>query len=508
MMYGKLANRIKTNKSLSLIIGLIVLWNVYAIFTAFTYAITHDEITFYHKAISSYYKDDFLSLLAHKNEYGYGGFWFSIYTLMIFISEFLTNIDYNVLLKVDSTSTSIYINNLGYIYPLILMKLLNIFSLNVIFYLIIKNYKKHEDNTIFAILFFLITPMFYWSGKFASPDMLSASLIFIGLYIYFYRQKIYLACIILGVSLAIKLSALPILIAIFIYEIIVNFKKLRKESFIPLLKYSIIVYMIFLLLNIYSMVNFVDFIDKLIFYANNHSNHITSIDHLLKSIDYRLFSLSGKAWDLIYIGSLSYFATNTYLIVIFLFLSLFISKKVSINLFFIFAFIVSSVFITRQSVFGWNWFPFIMIFPLLILNTKNNKLSNMILMSFLSLCLIFSFKNIKNEVINKTWQISNLSNFQNNQNEIKKCINKTLESSKIPISQKLNFSEIQLNISGFKSFLQSYWGTKNKYTNGTAILVGDRTSYVLPEIEKEILSKKYTVQQCGFIRIYIIGDYK
>lgn len=476
------------------------------VITIFSYSITHDEITFYQKAISSYYKYDFLNLLAHKNEYGYGGAWFTLYTLMIYISEFLTNLDFSILLKTDSTSMGIYLENIGYMLPLIFMKLINILSLNIVFYILLKHYNNNLDFSIFAIFFFLITPMFYWSGKFASPDILSASLIFISVYMYFYKSRVFLAVLLITISLAIKLSALPVLVALFLYELIFNFFELKNKRFIPLLQYSLIVYVGFIVLNLYIITNFPDFIDTLIFYVNNHSNHITSYSQFISSINHRLFSLEGTAWDLVFFGSLSYFSTNAYLIIGFLFLSLFFSKKLSINIFFILTFIFSLLVIIRQSTYGWNWFPYILLFPLLFLNLKNNKFTKLFIFSFLILSLFYSFQNVRKEIVNKYIQISNLATFKNNKSSIEQCIEDAIESNDFLVKRKLNFSDIQISIFGFQSFLYSKWRVNDKYQSGDVVLVGNRTSLILPRLEFKIKKYKYQSKKCSFINVYLIGE--
>jgi hypothetical protein len=166
-------------------LSLILLWNYYMISRALSYALTYDEVTFYHTALHHFYTSDFIQLFSQKNEYGYGGIWFTIYTFMIYISQLITSLDYYSLVNINSTIMGAQVANIDYLLPIIAMKLISIFAINLMFIIFLKEGKK---NTVsyYGILFMLATPMLYWSGKLASPDILAAVIVSFGFYLYFF----------------------------------------------------------------------------------------------------------------------------------------------------------------------------------------------------------------------------------------------------------------------------------------------------------------------------------
>lgn len=474
---------------------------------AFSYALTHDEVTFYHKALQHYYTSDFLQLFSQKNEYGYGGIWFTIYSFMIYISESITNIDYSSLIKVNSTIMGGQVPNIYSLLPIILMKLINIFSINLMFAVFLKEGKKNII-AYYGILFLLITPMLYWSGKLASPDILAASIVSFGFYLYIFLKKENFAIIIFAIALSIKISVVPIVMTVFIYEIVIRYNVNKKLWLKPILIHVSILIGIFLFLNLYLFINANDYIKTLLFYANNHSNNIQSLTQLLSSSDIRLFRLGGSAWDLIFVGSLFYWATQPIVLLVFFLMSLKQTRNSFIHFLFLILFLISFLFILRQSSYGWNWFPFIMIFPLIFLNLKNTLYTNFLSILFILISLFYSYNNINMEINNKDKQIENIGEYRNNKISIDKCIDSFLNKNKLKPIRTVNYSEIQVGINE-STFLHSYWGLKNKYQLNDFILIGNRTQNNLPQLKNKIKEYNYKSGTCSFINLYfIIGEKK
>ena len=503
----KINHIIKSNLlSFYFILVIILIWNYFMISSAFSYAVTHDEITFYWVAIFNFYNGDFTELLFQKNSYGYGSIWYSLYTFMIYISSLITNINYFSLINFDSTIVGAEIKDIYYILPLIFMKLINIISINMVFIIFLKSFFKNTI-AIYGILFLLITPMLYWSGKLASPDILAASIGFLGVYLYFFSKKIKFSMIIFTIALSIKISLLPIVLVVFLYDISVKYNKNKIEWIKPIITDWIIVVIVFFLLNLYFFTNTKDYIDTLIFYSNNHKNHIANFIELLSSIDIRLFRLGGSSWDLVFFGSLFYWSTQPIVLFIFFIISIKYSKNKFIHVVFFLFFFISFLFILRQSDYGWNWFPFIMIFSLIFLNLKNSKSMHFISIFFIIIGVFYSYENIILEIDNKKSQIENINDYRTNKSEINICIEDFLQNNKLKVGRTINYSEIQVGINN-SSFLYSFWRIKNKYIPNDMILIGNRTNKNLPYLKEKVMSYSYKETNCNFITIYFITGEK
>ena len=483
---------------------IIFIWNYFTINNVLSYSMTWDEATFYKKALQNYYSNDFIALIAHKNEFGYGGGWFSIYSLMIYISELVTGVDYRYLTSIDPSTISSTVEDIRHLLPLIFMKLINVASINSMLLLLLIHYKNNSKLAIYAIITLLSSSMLYWSGKFASPDILVSSAIGIGVYLYLFTNKKLYAFIFMGIAFGLKLTGLPIVLSVLIYELIGNYKNNKSLNFKKLMQYILIVYSVFLILNLFLLTNASAFIDNIIFYSNGHRNHISSLSELISSVDIRLFTEEKPIWDLVYSGSLKFFATSPYFIFGLLFLSPILAKKKTISIFFIFSLLISLLFILRQSEYGWNWFPFIMMYPLLFLNFKDNKYSHKIGLAFITICLIHNFKYINLEVNNNDNHIQNISYFRNNESNIKKEITDFIKKSDFTVLRKLNFAEIGVNIEGYQSFFKSMWIIKDKYKKGDVVLLGKRTESMHPKWKKNLEGYKHLTKKINFISVYLI----
>jgi hypothetical protein len=483
----------------------ILIWNYYAITAAFSYAVTYDEVTFYKKALQHFYMSDFIRLLAQKNEYGYGGAWFSIYSLMIYISQLVTGLDYSFLQHIDSTVIGGQVENTLYLLPLILMKLINILSIDMLFLIFLQAGKKNNIAN-YGGIFLLITPMLYWSGKWASPDILASSIAALGFYLYFFKNKKSFAMVIFALAVSIKVSVFPAILIVFGYEI-VNLIRDRGKRLKGVVNHGLLIIVVFFTLNGYFFINPIDYIETLQFYANNHSNDISTMAQLFSSSDIRLFRLGGSAWDLVFLGSLAYWAIHPIIFIVFFLLSSKNIINIATHLLFIILFIVSFIFILRQSTYGWNWFPFIMIFSLIFLNFRKTAYMHFLSVLFILVGLFYSYENIKLEIRNKSDQIKNINIYRDNKVEINSCIGNFIKTNKLSLGRTVNYSEIQVEINK-SQFLNSYWSMENKYQLNDMILIGDRTQKNLPRLKNEILKYKYREAKCSFISIYFIEGKK
>jgi hypothetical protein len=195
-----------------------------------------DELRFI-KFAEEYGLHDFslVQMFYAPNLEGFGGLWWSLESLSFQIWEsFLPN-----------SSTFSTIASLRFLSILCVTV-----WLGALFYLTIQGAVEQKLVALLAAL----TPMVWWSGKLASPELVSASLLGIGVFLLI-RRKFLFSSILLGVAVGIKISAIAPVIAICSYLVFGKDKEFNLLSFYSKLRFFVVLSCCFIGSNAYIFSN-------------------------------------------------------------------------------------------------------------------------------------------------------------------------------------------------------------------------------------------------------------
>ncbi|CNI61346.1 Uncharacterised protein [Yersinia massiliensis] len=342
----------KINKYLYLA-GLLVLigWGCIYLPPAFSKGYMPDEGWFLKIAVSSFIENGISigNTIFHKNNLGYGGIWWGVYVFVIWMASLIWPIsdltlinnaseaDYRIsLFDVIDKSEAIFNS-------IIIMKALSI-SLFIIFALRLLNRSLIKPENIFGFLILLSTPMIYWSGKIASPELIGVYTLLISILCYIDSKKNHWL-IVSGFSVGLKLTIAPVCAAFFLY---VLYEKRKDVSFREVTFIGFLFFIGLLLANLYAIINPIKFIDPIV----NVSTAFSS-----SPIGRYIYTNPVMFWEGGTYGNLYYWFGSG----ISFFALMVISFRVNIRLglMLLCSFILMLIFISTQPAHNWYWFPVI-----------------------------------------------------------------------------------------------------------------------------------------------------
>lgn len=342
----------KTNKFLYLA-GLVILigWGFIYLPSAFSKGYMPDEGWFLKIAVSSF-ADNGISIentIFHKNNLGYGGIWWGLYVFVIWISSLIWPI--SDLILINNASETDYRMSLfdvidkseAILNSITIMKALSI-SLFIIFALRLLSRSLIKPENIFGFLILLSTPMIYWSGKIASPELVGVYTLLISIVCYIDSKKNHWL-IVAGFSVGLKLTIAPVCAAFFLY---VLYEKRKEISFRTITFIGFLFFIGLLLANLYAIINPIKFLDPIVNVSTAFNSSPIARYIYTKPV---MFWEGGTYGNLYYwFGSgISFFALMV------------ISLRVNIRLGLISlcSFILMLIFIRTQPAHNWYWFPVI-----------------------------------------------------------------------------------------------------------------------------------------------------
>ena|GEM_PF-4849694 len=512
---------------LYLAVASVCLWNVYAIWRVFTLAHVPDEIWFYIVALENYKSESFNPFFA-ENKFAYGGVWFAIYHLMICFSELFSPVSYSSISFLDTSS--LLGENFEYtsIAPLLLMRALSLFSINVVLFLYIRRLRQGEIWAFFSLIFFLSFPMLYWGGKLASPDVLSCVILFLG--IWSFRRHKRRAYIFFGAALAVKLSALPLFALLVIFHLITaiyffvssasfldspNIAKShiyyqRQKLFLDLYVGLTLCLLVFFVCNLYAIAHTEEYLKNIVFFTSAFADEdvFLSWSNFFGGAKARLGNENGQLWDLVNPGGFFYWSSSALVVVLAFFISFYFSKSKINPIFIACAFFATFVFVVRQPAFGWNWFPFIIIFPLLLSFVKINRISIILLILLCALSFFVNFPHMRREISLVYQHDKILSEFLARRSELVAEVNAFLADLGVERRPRiLNLIDIGAVYPNSESYNDSFWRHKDNIRAGDLILLGDRVRNYHEGLLLELQTKfEYSEARWGSIAgIYILN---
>ncbi|HEN3480846.1 hypothetical protein [Yersinia bercovieri] len=374
---------------------MIVIWGWIYLPGVFSKAYMPDEGWFLKIALDSFVQHGISldSTLFHKNDLGYASLWWGLYVTVIWISSLIwpisdltsinnaSEIDYRVSLFDFIDKSEAILNSLT------IMKALSI-SVFIIFSLRLLSRSLIKPENIFGFLILLSTPMIYWSGKIASPELVGVYTLLISIGCYIDSKKNHWL-IVAGFSVGLKLTIAPVCAAFFLYVLYENRKNisLRLIIFIGFLFFTGL-----LLANLYAIINPVKFLDS-----------IANISTIFKPspIAQYVYTKPAMLWDGGTYGNLYYWFGSG--ISFFALMAMSLRVNIKLGLMALCSFVLMLIFISTQPPHNWYWFPVIGIISIpfthvINLNGKSRTIVIILVSIFLIINVIESHRWIKKEI--------------------------------------------------------------------------------------------------------------
>ena len=262
-------------------------------------------------------------------------------------------------------------------------------------YFIYKMYRQNNVSNSFSLLLllcYLTLPMLFFGGKLITPEFYSLFFITFSAYLVFdhnNKSKVF-PWIMLGFTAGMKLTSAPPVIMIYLLKVLSDWRcrdKLFNANFYKMsAKYILLIIIGFLICCPSLIYDYSGFIKNM---SGNGSYNLTSeasIPHLARA----MFTDS-IAWDLVSTSSIN---ENVMSIVTFIILSLIILLNTSFGVFIVYLLSVMSflLMLSINSIFYiWHSFQSVLVIFLpfaYLKNTQQNKLTSIVLYSFLVLTIL------------------------------------------------------------------------------------------------------------------------
>lgn len=386
----------KTNKFLYLA-GLVVLigWGCIYLPPAFSKGYMPDEGWFLKIAVSSFIENG-LSIentIFHKNNLGYGGIWWGGYVFVVWISSLIWPI--SDLISINNASDTDYRMRLfdiidkseAILNSITIMKALSV-SLFIIFALRLLSRSLIKPENILGFLILLSTPMIYWSGKIASPELVGVYTLLISIVCYIDNKKNYWL-VAAGFSVGMKLTIAPVCAAFFLY---VLYEKRREISLRTVIFIGSLFFTGLLMANLYAIINPTKIADPIITLSTAFNS---------SPLSGYIYTKPGMFWEGGTYGNLYYWFGSG--VSFFALMAISLKANIKLGLTALCSFVLMLIFISTQPFHNWYWFPVIGILTIPFTHITNldkkTRITIIILTSmFLIINLIESHRWIKKEV--------------------------------------------------------------------------------------------------------------
>jgi len=341
---------------------LLIIWILAACILASSPAYVPDEAWFLLEALASSQRalidhDWVVQLVFHHNAFGYGSIWWSIYTGMTLVLNGLLDF-----LRFPETLAMIG-ENFGFVKgrfweyaapaqatPMVMMRFLALLSLAAFGELLIRH-ARTATAAFFCTTMLITRPIAWWSGKLASPELLSAALFASGVIFWFILRKATLALLLTSLGIAIKLTVMHIYLVLLVF-VFWDLSRGPSRSQSQLALYGLLCLMVVLLGNLWILHSLKAGIEQLLTlslsFQPNPDWHVQS--------DLLLF-LHSETWEGTKYGSLAYWSGGLLLIAASLIVCMVIDFRLGL---FLLAGGAQYLFMLTQPPHSWYWFPVIL----------------------------------------------------------------------------------------------------------------------------------------------------
>jgi hypothetical protein len=353
----------------------------------------------------------------------------------------------------------------------------------------------------FIPLLVAATPMVWWSGKLASPELVSASLVGMGVFL-LVREKFLASSVLLGLALGFKISAIAPVIAIVVYVIVVQNKKFSLLDSLPKVRFFGTLIITFFASNFYFFTNPGSF-----FRLSSRVNPVIAgqLPSLsVQEIVEKVFVQDEMHWDFVSRNGFIYWIGG-FFSVVFVIVLLVASSNNTFKYLSIFSLIIviGSLLVGNGLDFPWYYFPTISLILTLLASDRSGFKASLYKINYLSrFTLVLA---LTSGLIYSSQENSQVSNNIRDSHEFavqKACIKKqitTLRSDMKVYSMIFPEEEIALDGIAQNSWEASLWLT-NPQDEKVLLAVGARGKAALQRVENIELQ---LMSRCGHYNFYV-----
>ena len=485
--------------------GLLILWLLIAFLFAALPTYVPDEGWFLIEVFASGQRalsnDSWKEILFHDNSFGYGGIWWGFYTAITlflnFFLDFLTSEQAFLFTASDAVEVRNRLfdfANPAMMAPMIVMRWVSLIFFGLFGAALIKNAKSPQAGLI-AVTLLLLAPIAWWSGKLASPELLSGALYGLAIISWFFRRRVGESIVLATLAIGIKLTVMPAYLALIIS---ILWSERRQLTFYMFGKLAAIALLIFLFCNLWLLINPISGIQQVFAYAGMYH----PVGNIWEQFNLIIFSSNGT-WDGTNYGSLDYWSGSIYFLAVTVLAALITNK--AFGLYFVTAILTQLAFMLTQPPHCWYWFPVIFsTFSAIGLIEKSRDLFIYFILAIIS---IWPLHNSFREIAYRTSHLQELTDLST-QHE---CILKALNS--VPIGTVFDMAVIGTSPSkragwNSKNFVESYVaissGAAPLNANAETIsllMVGDGTLNNLPVIKSFVDNSHGRQESCDEIHL-------
>jgi len=368
--------------------ALLGVWFLLACALASTSSYVPDEAWFLQEALVSGKQalagDWIEQLVFHKNAFGYGGVWWSVYTGMVLAWHGLVDVygalGADTMLAEMAGVGRVYLWEIApqvMVTPMIMMRLLVLASLAA-FGLVLLRHARSGGAALLSTLVLVTLPIAWWSGKLASPELMGSALFALAVAMWFVCGRAVPALVLASAAVGIKLTIAPVYIVLLAF---IAWELWRRPGTQPkrLLAYALLCFAVIVCCNTWLLHAPRAGIEQLVTLS-------TTYHPLGNAAEQSAMILYGDpiGWEGITFGSLAYWAGGFPLIVVALLTAFGVQRR--LGAFLVAGGLLQYAFMMSQPPHAWYWFPVILslLIPFSQLHSKGAALAGVILL----VCLV------------------------------------------------------------------------------------------------------------------------
>jgi len=344
-------------------------------------------------------------LLFHKNAFGYGSVWWSLYTGMVLAWHGL--VDVYGALGADNMFTEVAgvarvmmweVTPQIMATPMFMMRLLVLASLAA-FGLVLLRHARSGNAALLSTLVLVTMPLAWWSGKLASPELMGSALFALAVTMWFVAGRAVSALVLASAAVAIKLTIAPVYIVLLAF---IAWELWHRPGMQPkrLLAYALLCFSVILCCNTWLLHDPRAGIEQLVTLSKTYHP-------LDNAAEQSAMILYGEiiGWEGITFGSLAYWAGGFPLIIVALLTAFSVQRR--LGAFLLAGGLLQYAFMMSQPPHAWYWFPVILslLIPFSQLRSKAATFVGIILL----VCL-FPFDMTTKEISSKVAHLHELNN--------------------------------------------------------------------------------------------------
>lgn len=363
--------------------------------------------------------------LFHPNNFGYGGTWWGVYTLIVDLVQHWmppANAAAAQSFHMDDFALALYDTvAAGNGYLLVSLMVMRALAMSVvtIFALLLSRRALHQPYSALGVLLLFSMPMMYWSGKIASPELFGVFLLLIAIVKYVDgrdRRWFLLA----GLACGTKLTCTPVAVVFAVFAILGDDRSQTWRRFFEIAAYSLIGTV---LSSLYLVANPAGYVQILKQFSGMFPAAPWELSFKYGPLP---FWEGGTYGNLAYwFGSLAVFGAAALVSLL---------ANVWLGAAFICATAAMFAFMLTQPLHNWYWFPVVGAAAIPICYAKNQGrtgLARMIVPALMTAVVVanfyFSISEIRTELGYRKTKVAQLAAYDS----IKKCLAETMSQSEI-----------------------------------------------------------------------------